>query len=361
MPAPQSVNEDLFDASVRHKVNLLRLANGTVRKILAVLNKTDLDLVQQIQKLDLNDVGDGFKKRRLEALLKAVREISADAYRQVNNQLGGQLAGLAKYEAGFQANLLASTIPVVMDIVTPAAPLLSALATKEPISGRLLKEWTDSLSANNYARVSQAIRLGMAEGQTTPQMIQRIRGTRALKFKDGILEISRRSAEALVRTAVADVSHSARDLVYKQNADIISKIQWVSTLDTRTCPRCAALDGKTYDMGEGPRPPLHINCRCTTVPITKSYRELGVDLDEVPAGTRASMNGQVPATQTYESWLRKQSADTQDDVLGVTKGALFRRGGLKIRDFVNNAGKEYTLDELRKVEAGAFKKANIAA
>jgi hypothetical protein len=51
----------------------------------------------------------------------------------------------------------------------------------------------------------------------------------------------------------------------------------------------------------------------------------------------------------------------QDDVLGVTKGALFRRGGLKIRDFINNAGKEYTLDELRKVEAGAFKKANLAA
>jgi hypothetical protein len=103
------------------------------------------------------------------------------------------------------------------------------------------------------------------------------------------------------------------------------------------------------------------NCRCTTVPVTKSFRELGLDVDEVPAGTRASMNGQVPATQTYEQWLRRQSAEVQDDVLGVTKGALFRRGGLKIRDFINNAGKEYTLDELRKVEAGAFKKANLAA
>lgn len=358
MAQAQSVNDDLFDASVRHKVYLTRFENSVVKKILALLSKADLDLVNQIQKFDPNEVDGAWSKKRLEALLQAIREVSADAYRQVNGQLKSDLSGLAKYEAGFQANMLVTTIPVTMDIITPAAQQLVSAVTKDPIAGRLLKEWTDNLSANQYARVSQAIRLGFIEGQTTPQIIQRVRGTRALKFKDGVLETSKRSAEGLVRTAVASVADNTRQAVLKENSDIIRAEKFVATLDTKTCLRCSSLDGKEFPVGEGPSIPVHVNCRCTRIGIVKSFRDLGIDLDEATPGTRASMNGQVPASMTYEQWLKRQSADVQDDILGKTKGALFRRAKLPIEKFVNN-GKEMNLDELRATESWAFKRAGV--
>jgi hypothetical protein len=34
--------------------------------------------------------------------------------------------------------------------------------------------------------------------------------------------------------------------------------------------------------------------------VLKTWRELGIDADEVPQTTRASMDGQVPAKQTFE-------------------------------------------------------------
>lgn len=361
MAASQSVNEQLLDLNLRHAVTLSKYENSVVRKIISLLNEVDGDIVKQILKYDPNEVSGSYSRKRLEAMLRAIREISADGNRQLNTNLSDELKSFAKYEAGFQANLLTSAIPVAIDLVTPPAALLNQIVTTDPIKGRLLKEWTASLSADKYAKVSQAIRLGIVEGQTTPEIMQRVRGTRAMRFKDGILETTRASAEKLVRTAVADVASSVRNTIYEQNKDIVAKVQWVATLDGRTCVRCAALDGETFNLDEGPRPPLHISCRCSSVPVTKSFREMGIDLDEAPAGTRASMNGQVADSTTYESWLKKQSAEFQDDVLGVSKGALFRRGGLSLDKFTNRFNAELTLDELKVTESAAFKRANIAA
>jgi hypothetical protein len=95
--------------------------------------------------------------------------------------------------------------------------------------------------------------------------------------------------------------------------------------------------------------------------VTKSFRDLGIDLDEVAEGTRASMDGQVPADLTYGGWLAKQPAAVQDDILGATKGKLFRDGGLTVNRFVDRVGREYTLDELKRRERGAFRKAGLAA
>jgi len=82
---------------------------------------------------------------------------------------------------------------------------------------------------------------------------------------------------------------------------------------------------------------------------------------DYPVGTRASINGQVAGDQTYNEFLRKQDASFQDDVLGVTKARLFRKGELPVDRFVDNKGREYTLDELKRRESEAWKKAGLAA
>jgi hypothetical protein len=93
--------------------------------------------------------------------------------------------------------------------------------------------------------------------------------------------------------------------------------------------------------------------------VVKSWRELGIDMDEMSPGTRASMDGQVPADMSYGAWLKKQSAARQDDILGPSRGALLRKGGLEMERFYNDKGRYLSLDELRERDAAAFKRAGL--
>ncbi|KNY20438.1 hypothetical protein AKJ13_22320 [Methylobacterium sp. ARG-1] len=355
----------MLDAQVSHSVGLQRLGTGILRRILALLNRTDADLVEQIRtRLDGVEPGTfdtDFATGRLKGLLDAVRALNADVYARIQAALLKEGLNLASYEAEYQSNVLAEHVPVRLDIVQPTTEQLQAIVMKRPFQGRVLREWAQGLEQGRTTKVHDAIRIGMVEGETVDQIVRRVRGTQAMGYKDGVLEITRRDAEAVVRTAVNHIASGASEAVYERNADLISGVRWVSVLDSRTTAVCQARDGKVYEPGKGPRPPAHWNCRSTTTPVTKSFRDLGIDLDEVDAGTRASMNGQVPADLTYGAWLAKQPASLQDEVLGKAKGLLFRKGGLTVDKFVDRSGHAYTLDELRRREAGAFRKAGLAA
>lgn len=71
------------------------------------------------------------------------------------------------------------------------------------------------------------------------------------------------------------------------------------------------------------------------------------------------MSGQVPDDMTYQDWLKKQPVERQDDILGKTKGQLFRKGGLTLERFVDRNGRELNLAELRAKNAAAFAKAGL--
>ena len=93
--------------------------------------------------------------------------------------------------------------------------------------------------------------------------------------------------------------------------------------------------------------------------MVKSWRELGIPIDEIDVSTRASMDGQVPEATTFGDWLSKQSAARQDEVLGPTRGALLRQGGVSMGDFYNVKGRFLSLEELRKRDAAAFARAGV--
>jgi SPP1 gp7 family putative phage head morphogenesis protein len=352
-----TVNELLHDKAIEHAIGLVRYSSATVRRIIALLNRTDPDIVAQIQARvgDISNVTDD----RLQALLAAIRDINRRAYDAVTKALEGDLIELAHYEADYQAKTLTDALSVTWDVTAPAPSTLAAAVNSQPFQGALLREWVAGLEDGRARRLRDAIRLGVVEGEATDQIVRRVRGTKALNYRDGVLDISRRSAEAVVRTAVNHTATRAREETYKANDDLIKGIRWVSTLDARTSAVCRARDGKVFPVDDGPRPPAHINCRSSTTPVTKSWRELGLSADEVDGETRASMDGQVPAEMTYQDWLRSKPAAFQDDILGAEKGKLFRAGGLSLDAFVDRKGREYSLDELRRREAAAFRKAGL--
>ena len=70
------------------------------------------------------------------------------------------------------------------------------------------------------------------------------------------------------------------------------------------------------------------------------------------------MDGQVPEDITYQTWLEKQSADRQDEILGKTKAKLFRAGETVDR-FVDNKGRTLTIAQLRERNKALFDKLGI--
>lgn len=171
---------------------------------------------------------------------------------------------------------------------------------------------------------------------------------------------------------------------------------------------CRARDGKMAPVGGKPlpkgaeplkppsaRPPGHPNCRSVITSVVEDAERLGerpanpttekmllreytkaegldpvTKRSDLPRGHKGAFDrykrgrvreliGRVPATDTYQTWLTRQSAEFQDDVLGKTRGRLFRKGGLKLDRFVDREGNEYTLDELRRRDAEAFERAGL--
>ena len=353
-----TANEKLQTAAIDHSFDGIRYQNQVVYKVIALLNRTDKDLFIQLtaalQQLPVSQ----FSVERLDSLLASVRQINSVAYQKIRHELSAELADLVAYEQGYQQQLFQNTLPVAFEVATaPVAQVVSS-AMARPFQGRLLSEWMAGLEAEKAAKIRDAIRIGYVEGQTIPEMVTRLRGTKAKQYQDGILEITRRNAETIVRTAVSHTANHTRQKFYEANDDLVKGWKFTATMDSRTSITCAALDGQVFPVGEGPQPPRHPNCRSTSVPILRSWKELGIDLKEFPESTRSSMDGQIPANVTYNEWLKGKDSTFQDKVLGPTRAKLFREG-MPVDRFVNKAGDRLTLDELRKRDAEYFRKAGL--
>jgi SPP1 gp7 family putative phage head morphogenesis protein len=183
----------------------------------------------------------------------------------------------------------------------------------------------------------------------------------AKKITSGALVSTQRNAESVMKTIAQHAMASSRTATFKINE--IKKYEWVSTLDSRTTTQCKSLDGQVFEIGKGPMPPIHYNCRSTVVAYL-SDRETVNDSD----GTRAARGesgktSRVDANITYYDWLRKQPADFQDRAIGKTRGSLFRNGGLTSEEFrklnLNRNFMPLTLEEMRAIDPKSFTRAGI--
>lgn len=110
---------------------------------------------------------------------------------------------------------------------------------------------------------------------------------------------------------------------------------------------CRSLDGKKIRFTDKvqPKPPFHFSCRTSVSPWLSPEFDI---FDE--GATRASEGGQVSADTTYYGWLKNQPAAYQDEVLGKTKGLIFRNAGLSPEEFrkitVDDLGRPLTIDEM---------------
>jgi SPP1 gp7 family putative phage head morphogenesis protein len=315
-----------YTANVRHAIYIERYKARVIRDIQAAINGVSAELYSIIAASDL----DQLSRRDLDRLLAQINRIINSRYEPITETLEAALREFATYEAGWTAQSL-ERFGLVADIGIPSDADLWAAMYSRPFQGRLLREWLADLPAATAARVRQTVRQGYVDGLGPLDIARQIRGTRS---QTGIMEISRRGAEAMTRTAVAHTASRAREMTYRESG--VDQEQWVSVLDSRTTAICRANDGRVFQVGQGPRPPAHIGCRSTMIPVT--------------SGNRAALQ----ARPTYNDWLTQQPASVQDDILGPTRGKLFREGGYTVDRFTDRSGQEYTLDQLRQRDQETF-------
>lgn len=174
------------------------------------------------------------------------------------------------------------------------------------------------------------------------------------------MNISRENARALVHTRIQTVAKASRLESFRKNADVLQAVVWLATLDSSTCIVCAARDLKEYTLLDDPPEPIghslpwnsgpgaiHRGCRCATSIKTKSFRALGLNIDEPPVGQRASSEGPVPASMNFEQFLERKGARFQDEVLGPGRAQLWRDKKLNLEQMLDARGQELTLAELK--------------
>lgn len=160
---------------------------------------------------------------------------------------------------------------------------------------------TDKLSETLKSELIQ----GFIAGKTQREMSKVIMD----RFNAGAFD-----AKRLVRTEGCYIANEMQMQAYDECG--IEKYMYVATLDLRTSPICASLDGKIFNVKDGQpgvnMPPMHPFCRSTTIE--------GLDEETLKRMQRRARNpvtGKnelLPAGTTYKEWYEKYvGKDTAND------------------------------------------------
>jgi SPP1 gp7 family putative phage head morphogenesis protein len=354
----QTLNDTLRDLSVRHKIETLRHAKSIEKELKFLkdleksINESIPNQIDNIKTRGLSTLGLEKTKTTLKWVVSRISELSS----LFKEQLTPPLINLAENEVEWQLGTFSrvlNNIDNVIDFSLSKPPGFNAriLVETTPYNGKIFKELITTFKNAVTERLVSEVRRGLVQGLTTNNIADNLKGT---------FNHTKRYTSVIVHTTTSGVTSAARDKVFAENDEVIKGVQWVSTLDTKTSDICRGLDGQVFPINSGPRPPAHMNCRSTTVPVLKSFRELGIDLDELPDLTRPTVRdglaGNISNNKTYEDWLKTQDKVFQREILGTKRFELWSKGKLSLKDFVNvDEMKSLTLEELKINQSKAWK------
>lgn len=234
-----------------------------------------------------------------------------------------------------------------------------------PLGGRALSAWVDrAFSSGVRASMLTMLQSGGLQGKGTPGMV---RDALMTAWEQGEA-LTHRDAITVARTYTQTANVNAMTSVYEANSDIVQGWQWCATLEPGykqtgrgTCLRCAALDGQVFKLRQGPPCPLHARCRCVRSPKLKTWRDLGMDFDEIQDFTRPytvrpdeniDEGGRRAILEagfhqgSYGTWLAGQNEAMQREIMGPERFALYASGRVRFEDFVDTAGRLIPLEAL---------------
>jgi hypothetical protein len=376
---------DYRDTQLARQIDVARFLEWENDRIAAFFDRLFKDITAKLMAFDAGG-GNLHRADHLRELEKTFRTTLGEGYRSFKSFFNEDLLEMGISEEVFVTIAMDSIagVPLINNALTPA--WLRGIVTGQVVQGGPMSAWWQRQANGTQNQIMDAVRLGLTEGDSIADMVRRLRGeatgvghmvldpiTNRVRwlpgFNGGVMGYSRRNAESITRTASMGIVADIRRGVYRANPDVVEGIVQISTLDGRTTEVCVLYDGEwwSYDGETGMIPrgpkgleynggvPRHWGCRSTEAPKTPSWRDLGIPLDEIPAGTRRTMDGEVPENVTAAQWLRsKYSTDPGivHGIFGKTKGDLWAQGRITDAEMISQNGRPLSLAEIVKRAGG---------
>lgn len=369
-------DDQIADELIARQITLFRFASGERGRILTILRQMEDDLVELLfySGKPLTDIGREDKAR----LLRQAQAVINEYYGTAGDQVGESLAGLAHLEAEAYAATLTTAFRSAIEPALPTEAVLRKLADNTLIQGAPSADWWKRQAGDASFRFRSAVVQGLAQSETNDQIIRRVRGSatgftmvdgkRVYSYAGGVMDVARHNAAALVQTSVAAVANAARHETMLANEDVVKGVRQVSTLDGHTTKTCVAYSGAAWSIpgfkpiapntlpfvspgGSTSGTPRHFNCRSITIPVTRTFRELGLDLPEFDPSstTRSAHGGPVAADLSFNAFLRRKPDAFADDLLGPGRAQLWRDRKITLQQLLDQNGRELSLAELRRL------------
>jgi hypothetical protein len=201
---------------------------------------------------------------------------------------------------------------------------LRAIYQGDAIEGFTADQWWRHNERKLRERVRIETREGLAKGESLAEIRARVENNALLR--------SKRHAEALSRTSANNLSNAAIWETGEANPNLSRGYRLIVTFDRRTSKICIAYGERNliypYRAGS-PRPPFHFLCRTIIQPVIRGHE----NDKPVDAGR----------------WLKGQSIETQNEILGPRRAELFRKGKIDLSDLIRGDNTIATIPELRGV------------
>lgn len=251
------------------------------------------------------------RSRRLTIALDRIARELTQLTEDAGIRLTDDLPTVVRASGEAQAAIIASQLPkpeiglvAGWDSVPADAVAAIIRRSSETITSSL---WPISSEAD--ASIRRELVRGLATGANPRKVASQIvKGTEG-EFNGGLSR-----ALTVARTEMLDAHRAAAKASHEANADVVGGWVWLTKLDTKTCPACLGMSGSVHPLDES-GPDGHQNCRCARMPKTKTWRDLGIDLDE-PAS----------AAPDAGEWFDAQDEATKRRILGPARYAAWAAG-----------------------------------
>lgn len=361
------------DDSDRHNLYLQKLAAGIYNSQVYPSLEEARKAVRMIL-LDAEEIKSVKELVRIQD--KVEKEIDA-IYGAGWSSASTELTAVAMYEASWQVDAINQysrnrlTVPPKKQIQGYIDSAIMSLSSGRRVNSGVWSDFVDANLNSAKSQVNGLIVRGYQDGQTVGQINRAI--------KQGVDGVLAQEAETLARTGMAHYANAARDAMAAANDDIIIGRVFSATFDNRTTLICRGLDGKFYEKGRPyPQIPVHYGCRSSYYFVTDKS-EIGQgkksavggkgDGEDINPNRRLRYRGkkdkdifkpgQINASTSQDAWLRNQPRWFVESALGDTRAKLFLDGKMSIDKFTDMQGRTITLNQLRELDANAFKRAGL--
>ena len=336
----QNLTDEIKDLLLTRSLLLQRVSNSLTKDIINAYVSVIDDILAQIA------TG---KNINLVNMNKIIKELNAKITPDLTT-INDDLVQLGISEASYVANGINGAIGIDLVSKLPTDRTVQKIVNTSLMDGLTISEWLGKQDKSFQETLTKQIRLAVIEGETNPQIVSRLKSALDIKNNNNV--------KTIVRTAVSTITGQVREQTYKENEDIFKGWEWNATLDGRTRKEHAIYDGSYWDFegnglnAKGKANPfkkagIEWNCRCILLPIVKSFKELGIPLDEVPIGTRSSMDGYVSRDTTFDKFFERQSKKFQEEYLGKSRYELYKKGTITLSDLLNQQGRYLSVSELK--------------